>query len=201
MIFKMKKTIVIASGNAGKVREIRAALQPLEAELPSLHDLQIVQAAEPHATFIENALAKARAASAATSSAAIADDSGIVVAALNGAPGVHSARYGGEDASDEDNNRKLLAALQHTDNRQAFYYAAMVFVEHPTDPAPIFAEGYWRGEILRELRGVGGFGYDPLFFDVSCQKTGAEMSVEEKNAVSHRGKSLRELMRLFACRQ
>ena len=190
-----EKTIVIASGNAGKIREIREALSPLGARLPSLSDLGIAQTAEPHPTFMENALAKARAASAAASLPAIADDSGIAVAALNGAPGVLSARYA--DGGDNANNQKLLAAMQNAEDRRAFYYAAMVFVRSPDDPAPLFAEGRWRGEILRELRGEGGFGYDPLFYDPRMKKTGAQMSPAEKNKVSHRGSSLRRLTRLL----
>ena len=134
-----EKTIVIASGNAGKIREIREALSPLGARLPSLSDLGIAQTAEPHPTFMENALAKARAASAAASLPAIADDSGIAVAALNGAPGVLSARYA--DGGDNANNQKLLAAMQNAEDRRAFYYAAMVFVRSPDDPAPAVCRG------------------------------------------------------------
>ncbi|MGI9307263.1 MAG: RdgB/HAM1 family non-canonical purine NTP pyrophosphatase [Gammaproteobacteria bacterium] len=196
----MREKIVIASGNAGKVREIRAALAPLGAELPSLADLGAAQTAEPHPTFFENALAKARAASFAAKSAAVADDSGLVVPALDGAPGVHSARFSGENADDSANNEKLLALLAESSARGAFYYAAIVFVAAPEDPAPVFAEGFWRGEILRAPRGAGGFGYDPLFFDPAAGKTGAQMSVAEKNEVSHRGQSLRELTRLLALR-
>lgn len=196
----VRKSIVIASGNCGKVREIRAALRPLDAATPSLADLSVRQVAEPHATFMENALAKARAAAAAAKSAAVADDSGLVVPSLGGQPGVHSSRYAGDNATDSDNNCKLLAAMRKIRRRQAFYYAAMVFVASAEDPAPVFAEGYWRGEILTEPRGAGGFGYDPLFFDAVAGKTGAQMSVDEKNAVSHRGQSLRHLMRLLAQR-
>jgi len=193
----MSRTIVIASGNAGKVREIRRALAPLKLELPSLADLKIEQAPEPHLSFMENALAKARSAAEAVNGAAIADDSGISVYALDGAPGVHSARYAGEDADDDKNNRKLLEAMNGKEDRRAFYYAAMVYVSHAADPAPVFAEGLWHGEILNECRGSGGFGYDPLFLDTTVQKTGAEMQPDEKNAVSHRGKSLRRLLHLL----
>ena len=160
----MPQKIVIASGNAGKIREIRAALAPLGVELPSLADFNAAQTSEPHPTFLENALKKARAAAAHSGCAALADDSGLVVPALNGAPGVHSARYAAENATDSANNQKLLAALAKKNDRQAFYYAAIVFVESPADAAPLFAEGFWRGEILRECRGKGGFGYDPVFF-------------------------------------
>ena len=196
----MGENIVIASGNSGKVREIRAALRPLAVATPSLADLSLGQAAEPHATFMENALAKARAAAAAAKTAAVADDSGLVVPALGGCPGVHSSRYAGAGATDAENNHKLLAAMREIRQRQAFYYAAMIFVAAAEDPAPIFAEGYWCGEILAKPRGRGGFGYDPIFFDPVAGKTGAQMSLTEKNAVSHRGRSLRELMRLLAQR-
>ena len=192
----LPQKIVIASGNAGKVREIRAVLSPL-VELPSLADLHMTQTAEPYCTFFENALAKARAASAATNCAAIADDSGLVVPILNGAPGVYSARYAGAAATDAANNMKLLAAMAGITRRAAFYYAAMVFVAAPDSPTPIFAEGYWAGEILSECRGDGGFGYDPIFYDSTIGKTGAEMSAEDKNRVSHRGKSLRRLRQLL----
>ena len=197
----MRDSVVIASGNSGKVREIRAALSPYFANLPCLTDLQIAQTAEPHKTFMENALAKARAASAAAKMPAIADDSGLVVAALNGAPGIHSARYAAENATDAQNNAKLLAEMADISARNAFYYAAIIFVESPADSAPIFAEGFWHGKIARELRGENGFGYDPLFYDFLAQKTGAEMSATEKNAVGHRGKSLRALTKIFAARQ
>lgn len=195
------RDVVIASGNAGKVREIREALAPLWTRLPSLADLQIAQAEEPHRTFWENALAKARAASAAAKCAAVADDSGLVVPSLGGAPGVHSARYAGAESDDLANNEKLLAAMRGIENRGAFYYAAIVFLESPDDPAPVFAEGFWRGEILSEMRGGGGFGYDPLFYDPRAGKTGAQMTVAEKNRASHRGKSLRALMRTLARRR
>lgn len=197
----MENAVVIASGNAGKVREIRAALSQMFARLPSLENLHIGQAEEPHKTFLENALAKARAASFAADLPAVADDSGLVVASLGGAPGVHSARYAGNGANDAQNNAKLLAAMRDAADRRAFYYAAMVFVESADDPAPIFAEGFWRGEILREMRGKNGFGYDPLFYDSQMQKTGAQMSVAEKNAVSHRGNSLRALCKTLSTRR
>ena len=198
----MRQKIVIGSGNNGKIREIRAALAPLGAELPSLADFNnAAQTAEPHSSFIENALAKARAAAALSGCAAVSDDSGLVVPALGGAPGVRSARYSGENAADSENNQKLLSALAEVKDRRAFYYAAVIFVESPEDPAPIFAEGFWRGEILRESRGENGFGYDPVFYDPAAQKTGAEMSAEEKNAASHRGQSMRELIRLLKKRR
>lgn len=191
--------VVIASGNPGKVREIRAALPEL-GRMPSLADLGLAQASEPFGSFFENALAKARAAARRAGCAAIADDSGIVVRALAGAPGVRSARYAGSRATDADNNARLLADMKGKRDRSAFYYAAMVFVESAGDPAPVFAEGFWRGEILRTPRGDGGFGYDPLFWDPARGKSGAEMTPRQKNAVSHRGKSLRDLARRLRAR-
>ena len=191
------KTIIIASGNEGKIREIRAALLPLGMVLSSLSELNMTQAPEPHPSFFENALAKARAATLASGLPALADDSGIVVPALKNSPGVLSARYAGENATDEDNNQKLLSEMEHIEDRRAFYYAAMVFVESPDDPAPIFAEGMWHGEIAKAPSGNGGFGYDPIFYVPDAGKTGAEMSLDEKNACSHRGQSLRRLYALM----
>ena len=188
--------LIIASGNEGKIREIRAVLSPLGMALSSLSELNMTQAPEPYSSFFENALAKARAATATTGLPALADDSGIVVPALNNSPGVLSARYAGENATDEDNNQKLLSEMKNVKDRRAFYYAAMVLVESSNDPAPIFAEGMWHGEIAQTPSGNGGFGYDPIFFDSDAGKTGAEMSMNEKNSRSHRGQSLRSL---YAC--
>ena len=196
--------ILIATGNAGKLREIRAALAGCGAQLPSSAELNIGSPAEPHGTFMENALAKARYAAKESGLPALADDSGLVVAALGGKPGVHSARYAGNNASDKDNNDKLMQAMQSAEQQQgatldrsAYYYAAMVFARDANDPAPLFADGYWRGEILKEPRGENGFGYDPLFYDATLGKTGAQMTPEEKNKVSHRGKSLRAITALL----
>ena len=201
------KTIVIATGNVGKLREIRAALDKSGLHLPSLAQLNIKGAEEPYQTFMENALAKARYAAAKTKLPALADDSGLVVGALGGKPGVMSARYAGINASDAANNNKLLRHIKKAEkqnggkiNRGAFYYAAMVFVLAAEDPAPVFAEGFWRGEVLDELRGDGGFGYDPLFYDAAAAKTGAQMSPAEKNRRSHRGKSLRAIVRQLTAR-
>ncbi|MGI9338111.1 MAG: RdgB/HAM1 family non-canonical purine NTP pyrophosphatase [Gammaproteobacteria bacterium] len=197
-------TIVVATGNAGKLREIRAAFAGRDVELPSSGQMGIGAADEPFGTFMENALAKARYAAKKTKLPALADDSGLVVAALGGKPGVLSARYSGADATDAANNAKLLRALRMMAKKQngnicrdAFYYAAMVFVRCADDPAPVFAEGFWRGEILASMRGDGGFGYDPLFYDPAAKKTGAQMSPFEKNRRSHRGKSLRAIIRLL----
>jgi XTP/dITP diphosphohydrolase len=160
--------------------------------------LNIAQAEEPHCTFVENALAKARHASFHSGLPALADDSGLCVDVLNGAPGVYSARYASEDpqqpTSDAANNAKLLNALAHETQRDAYYYCVMVFVKHAQDPQPIIAEGIWRGKILSAPRGDGGFGYDPLFLDVSHNQSAAELTKTVKNIISHRGQALRQLL-------
>src|SRR5262245_49672528 len=153
------RRLVLASNNAGKIREIRAILAPLGIEVTPQSDYGVPEAEEPYATFIENALAKARHASVHTGLAALADDSGICVDALSGAPGVHSARFAGEPKSDQRNNRHLLEMLANTNNRGAHYYCVIVLVRHPEDPQPVIAEGQWDGEVLRAPRGSGGFGY------------------------------------------
>jgi len=190
--------LVLASGNPGKVREIEAiARGSLELVLQST--LGIAEADEPHATFVENALAKARHASRAARLPALADDSGLCVEALGGEPGVHSAYYAGREGSREErdarNNAKLLAQLAAA--RAAHYCCLMVLVRRPDDPRPLIAEGVWRGEIAREPRGANGFGYDPLFFLPALGKTAAELAPEEKNRISHRALALRRLMDLL----
>jgi|SRR5690606_16655226 XTP/dITP diphosphohydrolase len=189
--------LVIATGNAGKLREIRRLLEPKAIEVLSQADFNVPDADEPYLTFIENALAKARHACFHSGLPALADDSGICVDALQGAPGVHSARFGGEPRSDDRNNEKLLQALSGIQNRSAHYYCAMVLVRTPEDPQPLIAQGIWRGEILTAPRGSGGFGYDPLFLDLSTGKTGAELALETKNRISHRGQALREMLQLI----
>jgi len=184
------KQLVLASNNPGKIREISAILAPLAIEVIPQAQFNIPEADEPHGTFIENALAKARHASAASGLPALADDSGICVDALEGAPGVYSARFAGEPKSDERNNQRLLELLAHTDNRAARYYCVIVLLRHADDPQPLIAEGEWHGEVLRARRGTGGFGYDPLFLDPALGLTGAELPMEKKNRVSHRGKAL-----------
>ena len=186
--------LIIASGNAGKLREIQHLLQPLGIETLPQSDFAVPEAEEPYATFIENALAKARHASRLTALPALADDSGICVDALNGAPGVFSARYAGEPKSDRRNNEKLLEALHSHENRHAHYYCVMVLVRHADDPQPLIAEGVWQGEILRAPRGDGGFGYDPIFLDSKTEKTGAELPLDIKNRISHRGQALAKLL-------
>lgn len=184
------KHLVLASNNEGKIREIRRILTPLSIEvIPQAH-FGIPEIEEPHGTFIENALIKARHASAQTHLPALADDSGLCVEALEGAPGVHSARFAGEPRSDERNNDRLLELLARSENRKAHYYCVLVLLRHAHDPQPLIAEGEWHGEILRERRGTGGFGYDPLFLDSLLGKSGAELPLDEKNRVSHRGKAL-----------
>ena len=184
------KHLVLASNNEGKIREIRRILAPLSIEvIPQAH-FGIPEIEEPHGTFIENALIKARHASVQTGLPALADDSGLCVEALEGAPGVHSARFAGEPRSDERNNDRLLELLARSENRKAHYYCVLLLLRHAHDPQPLIAEGEWHGEILRERRGTGGFGYDPLFLDPLLGRTGAELPLDEKNRVSHRGKAL-----------
>lgn len=189
--------LVIATGNAGKLREIRQLLTPLAIEVVPQSDFAVPEAEEPHCTFIENALVKARHASLHTGLPALADDSGICVDALQGAPGVHSARYAGEPRSDTRNNEKLLAALAGQATRYAHYYCVMVLVRHPEDPQPLIAEGVWQGEIMTAPRGDGGFGYDPIFLDAKTDKTGAELPLEIKNRISHRGQALSKLLHML----
>ena len=189
----MMQKLVIASGNAGKLREIQHLLEPLDITAVPQSEFAVPEAEEPYLTFIENALAKARHASRLTGLPALADDSGICVDALGGAPGVLSARYAGEPKSDLRNNDKLLQALQGIEDRHAHYYCVMVLVRHADDPQPLIAEGVWQGEILAAPRGDGGFGYDPIFLDSKTEKTGAELPMDIKNRISHRGQALAKL--------
>ena len=186
--------IVIASGNPGKLREIRRILEPLDFQVVPQSDFGVPECPEPHVTFIENCLAKARHAALHTGLPALADDSGICVDALNGAPGVYSARYAGEPKSDQRNNEKLIEALGNESNRKAHYYCVIVLVRHPDDPQPLIAEGRWHGEIIATPRGENGFGYDPYFYLPEFGKTGAELDPDHKNAISHRGKALMMLV-------
>jgi XTP/dITP diphosphohydrolase len=188
------RKIVLASNNPGKVRELRRLLEPIGLEVIPQADLGIAEVDEPHLTFVENALAKARHASAQAKLPAIADDSGLCVPALGGAPGVISARYGGEPKSDARNNARLIAELHNVADRRAHYYCMLVLVRSPDDPEPIIAEGAWHGRIVDTPRGSGGFGYDPHFEDLETAMTGAELPLERKNALSHRGKAIRALI-------
>ncbi|MEO6352449.1 MAG: RdgB/HAM1 family non-canonical purine NTP pyrophosphatase [Burkholderiaceae bacterium] len=190
----MTKSIVLASNNAGKLKEFGALLASIGFTLHPQGEFNVPEAEEPHPTFIENALAKARHAAAITGLPALADDSGVCVNALGGAPGVLSARYGGEPKSDAANNRKLLAELAPHVDKSAYYYCALVYVRHANDPQPIIAEGRWNGEIIVDPRGAGGFGYDPHFWLAGLGKTAAELRPEQKNALSHRGQALRALV-------
>ena len=186
--------LVIASGNAGKLREIARILAPLDIEAVPQSAFNVPDCPEPHITFVENCLAKARHASRHSGLPALADDSGICVEALGGAPGVFSARYAGEPKSDARNNEKLIAELQGKSNRRAHYTCVMVYVLHPDDPEPVIAEGRWYGEIIDTPRGKNRFGYDPYFLDPEFGRTGAELDEDTKNAVSHRGQALRDLV-------
>jgi XTP/dITP diphosphohydrolase len=188
------KKLVIASNNPGKLREFQHMLSPLGIEVLTQAQLGISEAEEPHVTFIENALAKARHVSRLSGQPSLADDSGICVAALGGAPGVFSARYAGEPKSDQRNNEKLLGDMQGVADRRAHYYCVLVMVRGADDPQPIIAEGEWHGEIALEQRGDGGFGYDPLFWLPELGKMSAELTRDEKHEISHRGKAMRVLL-------
>ncbi len=196
------KKIVIASNNVGKLTEIGAILAPLDIEIIAQSTLGVAEAAEPHCTFVENALAKARHASKHTGLPALADDSGICVDALDGAPGVYSARFAGEpptgaasgrENQDLRNNQKLLDLLATATNRKAHYYCVIVLMRRADDPQPVICEAEWHGEIAKIPRGGGGFGYDPLFLIPALHKTGAELAFEEKNRISHRAQALAAL--------
>jgi XTP/dITP diphosphohydrolase len=192
--------LVIASGNKGKIREIAHVLAPLNIEIVSQSEFNVPECPEPYETFVENALAKARHASQHTGLPALADDSGLCVNALQGAPGVISARYAGPMPAkslltqDERNNDKLLTVMSRESDRRAYFYSVLVLVRSPNDPQPIIADGVWLGEILREFRGSEGFGYDPLFMDLETRKTVAELPLEVKSKMSHRGQALVKLL-------
>jgi XTP/dITP diphosphohydrolase len=188
------KKLVLASNNAKKMKELDALLAPLGFEVIAQGSLGIPEAEEPHVTFVENALAKARHAARHSGLPALADDSGLCVRALGGAPGVISARYGGEPRSDARNNEMLLAKLADKADRAAHFVSVLVLVRHADDPQPLIAEGEWHGEILPALRGDGGFGYDPLFYLPEFDKTAAELDADTKNRVSHRGRAMQQLI-------
>lgn len=188
------KTLVVASSNPGKLREIRRILGVSGWDARPQSEFGVPESDEPHPTFIENALSKARHAAQLTGLPALADDSGICVDALGGMPGVQSARFAGEPRSDERNNRKLLAALDGKTNRKAHYYCIVVLLRAAFDPEPLIGEGVWEGEIAHAARGAGGFGYDPLFLVPGTSRSSAELPPEEKNQISHRGLALAALM-------
>lgn len=191
------KSIVLASGNRGKKAEIEQLLEPFGTRVVTQSELGITEAEEPYDTFFENALAKARHAAFATRLPALADDSGICVDALGGAPGVQSARYAGEPRSDARNNEKLLFELKNENNRAAHYVCVLVLVRGPGDTDPLVAQAEWHGEIAHAPRGTNGFGYDPYFLVPGLGKTAAELAPECKNRLSHRGQALAKLLELL----
>lgn len=186
--------LVIATGNAKKLKEFERLLAPLGIEVIPQSAFNVPEAPEPHCTFLENALAKARNAARHTGLPSLADDSGICIPALGGRPGVNSAYYAGPHKSDADNNAKLIADLQGVTNRAAHYTAVLALVLSENDPEPIIAEGRWHGRLIDTPRGGGGFGYDPYFLDMELGMTGAEMPLDQKSARSHRGKALAKLL-------
>jgi XTP/dITP diphosphohydrolase len=192
------KRIVIASSNPGKLRELSELLGPLGIEAIAQGALGVAGADEPHGTFVENALAKARHASARAGLAALADDSGLCVPALGGEPGVHSAHFAGSGGTREErdarNNAKLLERLSGRDDRSAFYYCVLVLMRSPDDPVPLIADARWHGAIARAARGTGGFGYDPYFVPRGSELTAAELDPAQKNRSSHRGQALAALL-------
>ena len=194
MTDRMTRTLILASNNAGKLREFASLLAPLglNVEPQGAHD--VPEADEPHPTFVENALEKARHASRLTGLPALADDSGVCVNALGGAPGVLSARYAGEPKSDQRNNEKLIADLAAHVDKSAYYYCVLVYVRHADDPQPIIADARWHGVMLDRPRGEGGFGYDPYFLLPELGLTAAELAAADKNRLSHRGQALRLLV-------
>ena len=195
------KPLVLASGNAGKLREFGELLAGLPYRIVPQAELGVSEAAETGLSFVENALIKARHASAATGLAALADDSGLIVDALGGAPGLYSARYAGDPTDDAANNAKLLQAMREVPagQRSARFYAVIVLLRHAQDPQPLIAEGSWEGEINFAPRGNGGFGYNPVFFDPRHGLTAAEMSPQQKNALSHRAQALQQLRATLSC--
>ena len=188
--------IVLASSNSGKLLEFQDAFAGTGLTFISQKTLGISDADETAHTFLENALLKARHAAAASGLPALADDSGVCVDALQGAPGVYSARYAGTGKS-EDNNQKLLLALKNATDRSAYYCCVLVFVQSEQDPNPLVFQGLWRGQILPAARGTGGFGYDPLFYIPELKKTAAELNLQEKNQFSHRAQAIKKLLEFF----
>jgi XTP/dITP diphosphohydrolase len=190
----MPQTLVLASNNPGKLKEFGELLAPLGFDVQPQGAFDVPEADEPYLTFVENALTKARHAARLTGLPALADDSGICVNVLGGAPGVHSARFAGEPKSDANNNAKLVEVLAQHADKSAYYYCVLVFVRHAEDPQPVIADGRWNGEVRSQPMGEGGFGYDPYFWLPQQQMTAAQLSPEEKNRHSHRGQALRALI-------
>lgn len=187
------KKIVLATLNQNKVNECQQMLSSHGFNVVSQRAYGVPEAEETGLTFVENALIKARNAAKFTRLPALADDSGLVVPALDGAPGIYSARYAGQSGNDQQNNEKLLAALAPVsfDKRQAFFYCALVYLRHETDPTPIICEGKWHGHILDQYQGKNGFGYDPVFYLSESKCSAASLSAEQKNDLSHRGQALK----------
>lgn len=203
----MLKKVVLATGNQGKVKELQSMLAPLQIEIVPQSEFDVPEAEETGTTFVENAIIKARNAAKYTGLPAIADDSGLAVDALDGEPGVYSARYAGVNASDADNIAHLLQNLSQKEhqkantehdstelNRTARFHCVLVFMQHENDPTPLISHGQWEGKILPEVQGDGGFGYDPVFWVDEAQCSAAQMSKSDKNAVSHRGNALKQLL-------
>ena len=190
----MTQRLILASNNKGKLKEFNELLSTVGFEVHAQGEYDVPEADEPFHTFVENALQKARHASRLTGLPALADDSGVCVTALGGAPGVYSARFAGEPKSDARNNEKMISELAKHQDRSAYYYCVLVFVRHPDDPQPIIADGRWNGVMVDTPRGAGGFGYDPYFYIPSLGKCAAELTADEKNALSHRGLALRALV-------
>ena len=195
-------SVVLASNNKGKIREINAVLQPLDLKVLAQKEFTREEAVEDGLSFVENAIKKARFAAAASGLPAIADDSGLEVDALDGAPGIYSARYAGDNASDQDNLEKLLKELQgvEEEKRTARFQCLMVYVRHENDPVPIICQGTWEGRILSAPQGNNGFGYDPVFFVPEENCSSAELPAERKNQLSHRGRALRQLLQVLKCK-
>jgi XTP/dITP diphosphohydrolase len=190
----MTQRLILASNNKGKLKEFNELLSTVGFDVRAQGEFDVPEADEPFHTFVENALQKARHASRLTGLPALADDSGVCVNALGGAPGVYSARFAGEPKSDARNNEKMIAELARHQDKSAYYYCVLVFVRHPDDPQPIIADGRWNGVMVDTPRGDGGFGYDPYFYIPALGKCAAELSADEKNALSHRGQALRALV-------
>ena len=194
------RRLVLASDNAGKLAELQALLEPLQIEVLPQRLLGVVGAVEPHSTFLENALAKARHAAQASGLPALADDSGLCCVALNDSPGVRSARFAGDGAGDAQNNAQLVARLAGIEDRRAHYVCLLVAMRSPQDPEPIVAEGRWFGRIVTEPRGTNGFGYDPYFWVDELGATAAELAPQQKNSLSHRAQAMRHLSSTLAAR-
>ncbi|MBC7488643.1 MAG: RdgB/HAM1 family non-canonical purine NTP pyrophosphatase [Glaciimonas sp.] len=197
MTLLVLRNLVLASNNAGKLKEFGQMLASVGCEVHPQGEFDVPEADEPYLTFVENALTKARHAARLTGKPALADESGVCVNALQGAPGVLSARYAGEPKSELNNNRKLVADLAKYEDKSAYYYCVLIFVRHADDPQPVIVDGSWHGEIIATPRGASGFGYDAHFLLPELGKTAAELTSSEKNAISHRGQAIRALVRKF----